>query len=135
MSSKEKRLKIVLEYIQQLKKNSAETLTSSERPGRLPPREKKGSGTGVVPPEPAHPAPQTPAVIADQEVRSRWGEFVQEVRVRRISLGSVLETSRFRGVEGNTIVIGCPAEFQLSSIKRNREALAKIFESLFHVTV
>ncbi|MCK5572871.1 MAG: DNA polymerase III subunit gamma/tau [Bacteroidetes bacterium] len=128
----------VLEYIQQLKKNSPDVSISSERLERPPPREKNRSGTRAVPQEPvppAVPAPLTPAVISEQEVRSRWDEFIREVRIRRISLGSVLETSRFRSVEGNTIVIGCPAEFQLSSIKRNHEALAKIFESLFHVTV
>jgi len=128
----------ILQQIEQLKKNSPEPAPAVRRSTLPPSQEEKH----VSPPpatsqaKPPEKTPvQRPAVISEKEVQTRWDEFIQHVRSRRISLGSVLETSRLLGISGNTILIGCPGEFQVSAIKRNREALAEIFQSLFHVGV
>jgi DNA polymerase-3 subunit gamma/tau len=128
----------ILLQIEQLKKNFPEEPPRARLSASPSPEEKKRAS---VPPGTAHTSAKErttaprPAAISEKEIQSRWDEFIQHVRGRRISLGSVLETSRFLGIDGNTVLIGCPGEFQVSAIKRNREALAEIFQSLFHVGV
>ncbi|MGB2959545.1 MAG: DNA polymerase III subunit gamma/tau [Bacteroidota bacterium] len=128
----------ILQRLEQLKKNSPEPAPSVHRSASPPSQVEKHA---APPPAASQARPsekmpeRRPAVISEKEVQTRWDEFIQHVRGRRISLGSVLETSRLLGINGNTILIGCPGEFQLSAIKRNRDALAEIFQSLFHVGV
>jgi DNA polymerase-3 subunit gamma/tau len=128
----------ILQQIEQLKKNFPNQGPPTRHPvspspqGQSRPAAPRVTGDGTVT---ESATARRPAAISEKEVSSRWDEFIQHVRGRRISLGSVLETSRLLGIDGNTIVIGCPGEFQISAIKRNREALAEIFQSLFHVGV
>jgi len=70
--------------------------------------------------------------LSEDEVRSRWSEFINEVRRQRISLGSVLESSTLVGASGGAIRIGCANEFQASSIKRNKDLLAEIIHKIFN---
>jgi len=126
----------ILQQIEQLKKNYPDSPPLPRRsPSPSSPREDQPPvlPTTAQGRRTENADARRPAVISEKEVQSRWDEFIQHVRGRRISLGSVLETSRLLGIEGNTILIGCPGEFQFSAIKRNREALAEIFQSLFHV--
>ena len=107
------------------------------------------SGTRAHPPHTPPPAPaahvpattslgkqavrieQSPA-IAEAEVRSRWQEFVSEVRNKGIYLGSVLESSALFGISGDSVKIACTDDFQAATLLRNKEALAEIFHRIFH---
>jgi len=73
--------------------------------------------------------------LSKEEVRSRWLEFVAEVRRQRISLGSVMDSSDVINMEGSVLRIGCGNDFQASSIKRNKELLAEVFQKIFHSKV
>jgi len=73
--------------------------------------------------------------LSKEEVRSRWIEFVTEVRRQRISLGSVMDSSDVIDVQGSLLRIGCGNDFQASSIKRNKELLAEVFQRIFHSKV
>jgi DNA polymerase-3 subunit gamma/tau len=82
------------------------------------------------------PTPHETAMpIGDADVASRWAAFIGEVRRQRISLGSVLDSTRFLGVRGGAIHIGCGNDFQVSSVMRNREFLAEIVNTVFHTRV
>jgi DNA polymerase-3 subunit gamma/tau len=84
----------------------------------------------------ANPTPHTiPSAIAEGEVSARWQEFIADVRKRRISLGSVLESTQFLGIRGDVVRIGCADDFAASSILRNREPLTEMFQQLFGVHV
>jgi hypothetical protein len=73
--------------------------------------------------------------LAKEEVRSRWMEFIAEVRRERISLGSVMESSEMIDMQGSVLKVGCGNDFQASSINRNKELLADVFQRIFHAKV
>ena len=69
----------------------------------------------------------------EDEVRSRWTEFVSEVSRAKISVGTVLGSTTFLGVRDGVVRIGCVDEFQMSSVERNRETLSEMFYAVFRV--
>jgi len=93
-----------------------------------------------VPPAPAEAAakadmPASPAGKGpnEDEVRSRWAEYVAEVSHQKISVGAVLGATAFLGVVRGAIRVGCVDEFQASTVQRNREVLMDIFARVFGV--
>jgi DNA polymerase-3 subunit gamma/tau len=82
--------------------------------------------------KPASTAAPSPA-LSEEEVRTRWPEFINEVRQQRISLGSVLESSTLLGISRGTMRIGCGNEFQAASIKRNKVLLGEIIKTVFNL--
>jgi DNA polymerase-3 subunit gamma/tau len=87
---------------------------------------------------PSFHLPHTATLISTKdgfegELASRWTEFIAAVRAQRPSLGSVLESSTMLGANDGTIRIGCGNEFQASSIKRNKELLSGLVQSIFNV--
>jgi DNA polymerase III subunit gamma/tau len=87
-----------------------------------------------IPPPPPASSEQHPGVH-ENEVRSRWAEFVAEVTRAKISVGTVLASTALLGVKDGTLRIGCVDEFQMSSVDRNREVLAEMFHKTFRVRV
>jgi DNA polymerase-3 subunit gamma/tau len=75
------------------------------------------------------------AAISENEVRTRWGEYVAAVRKQKISLASVLESSWLAGIAGNAVRFGCENEYQSVTVSRSRELLQNVFEQVFHATV
>jgi DNA polymerase-3 subunit gamma/tau len=130
----------ILSRLDELKRNRIEPLASisgppsahntAPKPMERKPQHAVASATKE---EPGLPS-QRVAGISENEVRARWDEFVAEICRQRISLGSALEGTRFLGVRGQSVLIGCATDFQISSISRHREALADIFRQLYHVS-
>jgi hypothetical protein len=89
--------------------------------------------------EPGAPPPATPPAknasprITEGEVSARWQEFVAEVRRKRISLGSTLETASLVGVKEDSVRLVCPGTFEAEALIRNRESLTEIFRTVFNV--
>jgi DNA polymerase-3 subunit gamma/tau len=79
--------------------------------------------------------PRAAALISENEVRTRWGEYVAAVRKQKISLASVLESSWLAGIGGNIVRFGCENEYQSVTVSRSRELLQSVFEQVFHATV
>jgi len=79
-------------------------------------------------------APATPQAIREEEIVSRWGEYVAEVRKRRVSLGSLLEELRVVGVSGNQVRVVCENDYQVSAVTRNRDILSELFQAVFHTS-
>ena len=90
---------------------------------------------GMIAPGAETAAPQplvSPPGINEGEVKSRWKEFGDLVRQKRISLGTVIDAIEPLGVSGNLIRVRCPDSFHADAIVRNREALSGLLEELFH---
>jgi len=97
-------------------------------PGKSPPVQ--AAKTAPARQERAAGAPV--AGIRQEEVESRWAEYVAKVRSRRVSLGSLLDELRVLGVNGTQVRLACENDFQVSTVTRNRDTLSEIFEEVFH---
>lgn len=83
----------------------------------------------------AAPAPATASTlraVREDEVRSRWAEFIGEVSRRKISLGTVLGAVTLLGVKDGTIRVACADSFQADALQLNREVLVDIIQGVFH---
>ena len=76
--------------------------------------------------------PQEQITISEGELMSRWQELILEIRHQKIALGSVMDSTVPLRVSGDVIHVGCANEFQLSSIRRNRELLCDIVQKVFN---
>ncbi len=87
--------------------------------------------TSGTPPASARPAPMpTPT---EGEINARWAEVITELRQRqRLSLASILDSSRVLGAAQGVIRIGCNNDFQASSITRGKELLSEVFHKVFN---
>ena len=88
-----------------------------------------------APPQAAPAAPKRPQGKPPSqagELTARWGEFLGEVRAKKISLWPALENAAMLGLERGTVRLGVADEFQASLIDKNRDALADIFQNVFH---
>jgi len=128
----------LLAHIEELKKKEPDEKQRAPPPSS--PRASSTPGVRSIPRAVSPPSDEQsasvrsqPAPIAEAEVASRWAEFLAEVRRQRISLGSVLESTRFLGIKGGAIRVGCANDFQASSVMRNKEALAEMVFKVFHV--
>jgi hypothetical protein len=69
-------------------------------------------------------------------VAARWHEVIAELRARqKVSLASILETSRLLGVTGGAVRIACANDFQSSAIQRHRIVLTEVMQHLFNARV
>ncbi len=96
---------------------------------------KRPSFSRPMPPPKAEAEDQPPTQslpLSEGEVRSRWSEFVAEVRRQRIAVGSVLDSGTFAGVTGSTIRVAVPNEFTASAISRNKELLTATVQKVFN---
>ncbi len=110
--------------------NSPSSTRQSPSPGR---------GQMAPPSSPVAPVPASSEsesvqgrVPSEDEVRSRWAEYVAEVSRQKISVGVVLGATTLLGVSQGTIRLGCVDEFQESTVQRNREVLMDIFVRVFN---
>ena len=71
-------------------------------------------------------------VAGEDEVRSRWAEYVAEVTRLKISVGVVLGATTLLSVSQGVVRLGCVDEFQASTVQRNREVLMEIFARVFN---
>jgi DNA polymerase-3 subunit gamma/tau len=83
------------------------------------------------------PAPlsKSLATISEDDLRARWPQFVAEVRHRRVSLGSLIDQINVLGLKGDAVRIGCNDEFVLTSVKRNKQSLQEILQSVMNARV
>ena len=74
---------------------------------------------------------------SNETVAQRWPDFVDNVRKTRIAIGTTLSESEFLEANNGTVRIGCPDEYHLSSLKRNREFLAESFQKVtgLHISI
>lgn len=73
--------------------------------------------------------------ISSETVIQRWPDFVDDVRKTKIGIWTTLSESYFLESNNGTVRIGCPDEYHLSSLKRNKEFLAESFRKVTGVHV
>jgi DNA polymerase III gamma/tau subunit len=93
----------------------------------------KASGGPASPPPVVAPSKSAAPRVTEGEVSARWQEFVAEVRRKRISLGSTLETATLVAVKDDSVRLICPGTFEAEALIRNRESLTEIFRTVFNV--
>ena len=71
--------------------------------------------------------------ISRQELAARWQEFVDGVTKAKIAIGTVLTESRFVDCTQGSMRIGCPDEYHLSMLKRNKEFLSETLNSVLGI--
>ncbi len=74
--------------------------------------------------------PVPSAVVSIGDLENRWLEFVDGVRKTKIALGTVLVESRLEGCGQGIVRIGCPDEYHLSMLRRNKEFLAETLQGV-----
>ncbi len=74
--------------------------------------------------------PAPPVSIASEELKNRWPEFVDGVRKAKIALGTVLIESRLDGCTQGIVRIGCPDEYHVSMLRRNKEFLSETLQGV-----
>jgi DNA polymerase III subunit gamma/tau len=82
-------------------------------------------------PAPVQKPPQAGKIITSEEAFARWAEYVTAVKERRINLGSVLSQSSLTDVQNGCMHLECDNEFQLNTLRRNREFLGEVSKSIF----
>ena len=73
------------------------------------------------------------ATVSSQELETRWQEFVDGVTKAKIAIGTVLTESRFVGCEQGFMRIGCPDEYHVSMLRRNKDFLAETLNTVLGV--
>ncbi len=79
------------------------------------------------------PTPAPVVSISTQELEARWQEFVDGVTKAKIAIGTVLTESHFVGCVQGSMRIGCPDEYHLSMLKRNKEFLSETLNSVLGI--
>ena len=77
----------------------------------------------------------TSAKMVSDMITQKWPEFVDNVLKTKIAIGTTLSESRLLKADEGTVRIGCPDEYHLSSLKRNKEFLAESFHQVTGVKV
>ncbi|MDZ7377540.1 MAG: hypothetical protein ONB13_13090, partial [candidate division KSB1 bacterium] len=74
-------------------------------------------------------------VIGIEMVKDRWGMIIEEIKKRKIALGSFLNEGLPDRIEGNELVVvfGMENSFHIHSIHRNRKEIELILAELLHV--
>lgn len=67
-----------------------------------------------------------------EEVRARWEEFVAEVRRQKIAVGTVLSQCKPLSLQDGILKLGCIDDFQVTSVKRNREFIMELLQRTFN---
>ena len=83
-----------------------------------------------------HTVESTPTLaisVSAQDLQARWQDFVDGVTKEKIAIGTVLTESRFDGCLHGTMRIGCPDEYHLSMLKRNKEFLSETLNTVVGV--
>jgi DNA polymerase-3 subunit gamma/tau len=116
----------------------ASSISGRSAPGTPQPLPPAWSRRSSSPAQAAAQQPDVPSSPAgkgpnEDEVRSRWAEYVAEVSHQKISVGAVLGATAFLGILRGVVRVGCADEFQASTVQRNREVLMEIFLRVFGV--
>lgn len=69
-------------------------------------------------------------LISLEEAKEKWGEWIDEVKRNRVSIGTILAATSVHHVFHNAMQLSCPDDYHASTIKRNREFLSEIFKKI-----
>jgi DNA polymerase III subunit gamma/tau len=102
-------------------------------PPGAPPRARRPVAAASAPSAVAGVPTGLKPIIAEKELAARWPEFLDAVRTTKISLWSAMEKAGLKSVEGQTVRLTVPDDFQAKALQRNAEILSEIFAKIFSV--
>jgi len=73
--------------------------------------------------------------VSKDEVLHKWTSFIAEASRQRIHVGTVLGATAILDVHENRLRIACPDDFHLDTLKRNKQFLADLAESIYGAKV
>lgn len=65
------------------------------------------------------------------DARGKWTKFVEEARVQRIAVGTMLSESHLVDVRENSLQIGCPDDFHADALQRHRQFLSDLAQQIY----
>jgi len=82
-------------------------------------------------------APLQPAetILSAGEAAGKWSVFLDTVRKERIAVGTMLSEANLLDVRNNMLRIGCPDDFHLDGLRRNRNFLQDIAAKVYGARV
>jgi DNA polymerase-3 subunit gamma/tau len=85
----------------------------------------------------ALPSPQGwgELVISADEAAGKWPALIEEAMKQRIALGTILSAASLIGVQNNMLRVGCPDDFHLDELRRNRQFLQEIAQRIYGAKV
>ncbi len=72
-----------------------------------------------------------PLRISQEEAFQKWPELVAEACRQRIAVGNMLSESSLVEVNGDQFRVACPDDFHLNLLKRNKQFVSDLAESMF----
>jgi DNA polymerase-3 subunit gamma/tau len=85
-------------------------------------------------PRPKAPFAKSPGIVINtvspDEIQERWPDFVNGVSKMRIAVGATLKEAQVLDVHNGLVRIACPDDFNLSTLKRNKEFLSDAFQEI-----
>lgn len=93
--------------------------------------------SGEVPPASRSDSPAASSLqrISVEEAMMKWSTFVAEASKQRIAVGAMLSQAALMDVKENKLQIGCPDDYHLEGLKRNREFLTELATKVYGAKV
>ncbi len=94
----------------------------------------------IIPPKPAvrkveaavvTPPPEPVVHISSEDAFSKWTQFVDQARMQKISVGTMLSESHLVDVRENSLRIGCPDDFHVNTLQRHRQFLSDLAQQIY----
>lgn len=73
--------------------------------------------------------------LSPDEAAGKWQSFVEEARRGKILLGTMLGETHLIDIQQDRLRIGCPDDFHLDQLKRNRQYLTEIAHKVYGAKV
>ncbi|HMD14278.1 MAG TPA: hypothetical protein VKI62_06610, partial [Bacteroidota bacterium] len=73
--------------------------------------------------------------LTSDEATKKWSTFLEETLKQRIAVGTMLGETNLIDVRNNMLRIGCPDDFHLDGLRRNRQFLQEIAERVYGAKV
>ncbi len=74
-------------------------------------------------------------VLTNDEAAGKWSLLVTEARKERIAVGTMLSETRLMDVRENRLCIGCPDDFHLDALQRNRQFIQELAQRVYGAKV
>lgn len=74
-------------------------------------------------------------VLSNDEAAGKWSLLITEARKERIAVGTMLSETRLMDVRENRIRIGCPDDFHLDALQRNRQYIQDLAQKVYGAKV
>ncbi len=73
--------------------------------------------------------------LSIDEALGKWTSFVDAARKERIAVGSMLSETRLVDIQADRLRIGCPDDFHMDALKRNRQFLTELAQRVYGAKV